>query len=331
MKKTFRLFFCLFVLTACAKSAPTVTSEPELSTPIPVTNTTIPATDISTTTPQPTEIILPTSTSTRDFPPSVIGKDGMTLLYVPAGEFLMGIKGADILADCQKLASYCNLNWFDAESPQHAVYLNAFRIDQTEVTTKMYLACVKAGGCKPLERNISHTRSNYYGNGEFYNYPVVFVDWNMAKAYCEWAGRRLPTDAEWEKAARGIDGRLYPWGNNVPEENMLNYNGKYGYSRNTFDGDTTKVGSFPVDQSPYGAFDMAGNVGEWVADWYSESYYLDSPLSNPLGPVSGEGRVQRGGLWFSPPEQVYIFGRNWEIPSVADDFTGFRCAVDMEE
>ena len=200
--------------------------------------------------------------------------DGMTQVCVPDGELLMG---SDKSVDSQA---------HDDELPQHSVYLDAYWIDQTEVTNAMYEQCVSAGECTPPAKNSSYTRDFYYGNSQFDDYPVIYVDWNQAKAYCQWAGRRLPTEAEWEKAARGTDGRIYPWGNTNPDRSLLNYNGNID--------DTAEVGDYPAGQSPYGALDMAGNVWEWVADWYGETYYQNSPDRNPQGPQTGEFGVLRG-------------------------------------
>ena len=146
--------------------------------------------------------------------------------------------------------------------------------------------------CKEPTIRFSATRERYYDEpqGKFDNYPVIYVNWSMAQTYCEWAGRRLPTEAEWEKAARGTDGRIYPWGNDPPNHDLVNYDGYFG--------DTLNVGRYPKGASPYGAVDMAGNVDEWVADWYSATYYQSSPASNPTGPDSGEDKVLRGGDWF---------------------------------
>ena len=175
----------------------------------------------------------------------VSDKDGMKLLYVPAGEFLMGAASSDAQAA-------------ENEKPQHIVYLDAFWIDQTEVTNAMYIKCYQAGACQAPSMGHSSSRLNgYYSNSQFANDPVTYVFIEEAKDYCEWAGRRLPTEAEWEKAARGTDGRMYPWGNDAPDRTRLNYNQEVG--------DTTQVGAYPTGASPYGALDMAGNVQEWVA------------------------------------------------------------------
>ena len=228
------------------------------------------------------------------------GKDGMTLLYVPAGKFTMGSET------------------YDDEKPIHDLTLDAFWIDKTEVTNGMYAKCVAAGVCNPPSSTKSYSRDSYYGNSEFDNFPMIYVDSNMAKTYCEWADRRLPTEAEWEKAARGTNGRTYPWGNNAPNNTLLNYNNEVG--------DTTEVGKYPEGASPYGALDMAGNVWEWVADWYSETYYASSPTSNPLGPDSGQYRVLRGGSWHNYDGYVRSAVRNGYDPTVTNDFIGFRCS-----
>jgi formylglycine-generating enzyme required for sulfatase activity len=264
----------------------------------------------------PTRIILPTLTFTplpnqTPAPPTpapgigstMTGKDNMTLLYVPAGEFIMGSDDGE-----------------DNEKPVHTVYLNAYWIDQTEVTNKMYSLCVDAGACEGPTSTSSYTHSSYYGNARFGNYPVIYVDWNMAKTYCEWADRRLPTEAEWEKAARGPDANIYPWGNKSPDANLLNYNGNIG--------DTTEVGAYPDGKSMYGAMDMAGNVWEWVNDWYSATYYSSSLPSNPLGPESGQYRVLRGSSWYRFVDVFHSSYRLRNAPDVTYYYVGgFRCAL----
>jgi serine/threonine-protein kinase len=231
-------------------------------------------------------------------------KDGMTLVYVPAGEFKMGSDNGD-----------------SDEKPVHTVTLDAFWIDQTEVTNSMYAKCVKDGKCDPPSSSKSYTQDNYYGNSMFDDYPVIYVSWNNAKTYCAWADRRLPTEAEWEKAARGTDGRTYPWGDNAPNNNLLNYDNAVG--------DTTEVGTYPNGASPYGALDMAGNVWEWVADWYNANYYatLGENVSNPRGPASGQDRVLRGGSWRNGVSNVRSSSRNWGYPASTYDYLGFRCSM----
>ena len=228
-------------------------------------------------------------------------KDGMTLLYVPAGEFTMGSNQGD-----------------SREKPEHPVYLDAFWIDQTEVTNALYAKCVKAGECQAPLSTTPRTRPSYYGNPQFDAYPVVNVAWYDAKKYCEWAGGDLPTEAQWEKAARGTDGRLYPWGNAVPDKTRLNYNQEVG--------DTTQIGIYPAGASPYGALDMAGNVWEWVADWYGADYYSGSPGRNPTGPTSGDGRVLRGGSWANGALFARASNRSRDYPGNRIDVSGFRCA-----
>jgi formylglycine-generating enzyme required for sulfatase activity len=238
----------------------------------------------------------------------VSDKDGMTLLYVPAGEFKMGAADSDSQAKPD-------------EKPQHTVYLDAFYIDQTEVTNAMYAKCVKAGVCRaPLSAR--YPVPDRYGNPQFDNYPVVYVDWNDAQQYCEWAGRRLPTEAEWEKAARGDDQRTYPWGNQTPDMTRLNYNHSYTWGTVV---DTTPVGAYPTGASPYGALDMAGNVLEWVRDWYGENYYATTPDRNPTGPTSDNVRVLRGGAWFGASD-VRASVRYWSFSGYQLDYAGFRCA-----
>ena len=229
-------------------------------------------------------------------------QDGMEMVYVPEGEFTMGSTDSD--AD-------------DDESPVREVRLDAYWIDKYEVSNGQYQKCVNAGKCTKPRSTDSSTRSSYYGNTEYDDFPVIYVSWHQAKAYCEWAGGSLPTEAQWEKAARGKNGRKYPWGDESPNSNLVNYG--------EIKGDTTAVGSYPRGASPYGAMDMAGNVWEWVEDWYKYSYD-QSQIDNPDGPSNGGKRVFRGGSWFNYDRDIRSANRNGSFsPTVTSLNIGFRC------
>jgi serine/threonine-protein kinase len=227
--------------------------------------------------------------------------DNAVMVFVPAGEFDMGTADGGI-----------------NEYPDHTVYLADFWIDQTEVTNSQYSPCVRAGLCAPHTHIESSTRPWYYGNQAFADYPVIAVSWFDADAYCQWAGRRLPTEAEWEKAARGVDGRVYPWGDAAPASARLNFNSNLG--------DTSAVSAYPGDASPYEALDLAGNVSEWVADLYLENYYASSPAENPAGPLFGSLRVRRGGSWADSVTVVRASYRGSAAPDSLATTVGFRCA-----
>ena len=239
----------------------------------------------------------------------------MAFVRVPAGEFTMGSNDG-----------------YDDERPPHRVRLDEFWMGKYLVTVAQFAAFVRATGYKTTDekagydRNWQHPRGPQSDVTRKANHPVTRVSWPAALAFCKWASDvtgvrvRLPTEAEWEKAARGTDGRIYPWGNSSPDSSLLNFN------RNV--GDTTKVGGYPDGASPYGVLDMAGNVSEWVADWYKGSYYANSPSENPVGPSSGSGHVLRGGSWSSDEDVVRAAARGWGDPSdsFSYDNVGFRCA-----
>ena len=230
------------------------------------------------------------------------------MVFVPAGEFSMGSEVGD--AD---------------ERPIHTVYLDAYYIDMYEVTNARYRLCVDAGTCLPPTNNASFTRASYYGNLDFDDFPVMYVNWEMAQTYCAWRGAELPTEAQWEKAARGADGRTYPWGEGIDCQ-RANYYHQQGTEFVNCVGDTTRVNTYINGLSPYGNYDMTGNVSEWVADWYRDSYYRSSPLNNPTGPESGRERVVRGGSWSFSDYSLRAANRYWYNPSNALDGVGFRCA-----
>jgi formylglycine-generating enzyme required for sulfatase activity len=222
-------------------------------------------------------------------------------VWVSAGQFSMGYAEG-------------NAN----ERPVHTVFLDGFWIDRTEVTNKFYALCVEAGACTPPSDTRSATRPDYYGNSQYDYYPVIFVSWKQAQAYCQWAGRQLPSEAQWEKAARGKAGWMYPWGNASPDSVASYFNNKIG--------DTMEVGKYPGGASPYAALDMAGNVWEWVTDWYSDAYYASSPANNPTGPTSGSYRSVRGGSGNNFVRIVRMSYRYWFYPDERYDHLGFRCA-----
>jgi formylglycine-generating enzyme required for sulfatase activity len=309
-------------LTSTIATTPTKFTSAVTETPV-VTESVPAATETET----PTSTKESTLTATHVAPELPIGstmisdKDGATLVYVPAGSFTMGDNAEDALAECQKYRLDCDKfdRFFKSASPPHKVDLSAFWIDQTEVTNTMYAKCVDAGKCD------LPTSADHFGNSGYGSHPVVYVNWNMANAYCAYAGRRLPTEAEWEKAARGTDGRTYPWGKKV-DCAFANYYGK-GNGKTACIGDTTRVGSYESGKSPYGAYDMAGNVWEWVNDWFDDAYYKNSPPTDPLGSATGESRVLRGGSFTSNFNYLRSAIRSWASPAYSDNYVGFRCAV----
>jgi formylglycine-generating enzyme required for sulfatase activity len=272
--------------------------------------------------PSPTElsINIPAPLPSPTFIPQEIidSKDEMVLVYIPAGEFEMGSSKTE---DPQA---------FEEELPQHIVYLDAYWIDKTEVSNVQYAMCVAdSGACTKPANNYSLTRDSYYDNSQYADYPVTFVSWDQAVAYCAWAGRRLPTEAEWENSARGPEGSIYPWGNSF-DGTLANYcdaNCQTDWKDSSFDDgytDTSPVGEFSGGASIYGVLDMAGNVYEWVADWYGP--YSQDYQTNPTGPTTGLEKIMRGGSWGDDPAHARSSVRS---PINTDNwlnFVGFRCA-----
>jgi len=245
------------------------------------------------------------------------------MVLIPAGQFLMG---SDKKVD---------RNAYLAELPQRKIYLDAYEIDKFEVTTVQFLKFVLAKDLPPLI-------DWQYDGGNFQetmvNHPVMHVSWDDADAYCRWAGKRLPTEAEWEKAARGDDGRIYPWGNQMAGLSRSNY-GRTGLSGPVRDRPERlllyppiiSVDKYDNAVSPYGLFQMSGNVAEWVADWYDSKYYASAPDRNPKGPENGTQRSFRGGGWIDSTPSVRAAQRNGTDPSTKMNWMGFRCARDVKE
>lgn len=237
----------------------------------------------------------------------VSDKDMGPMMLVPAGEFTMGSNAGS-----------------SHEKPEHKVFLDAYYMDMYEVTVGEYAKFLEATGMNPPPMWTTMDEPVYE------NHPVVNVDWSDANKYCKWAGKRLPTEAEWEKAARGTDGRIYPWGNDPPDPKKANY-GKEEWNNHAA---LMPVGQLKDGKSPYGIYDLAGNVWEWVSDWYAPDYYQTSPSRNPQGPERGKYKVLRGGSWDFDPEDLRSSRRDLNIPSSTDydspayrNFnSGFRCA-----
>jgi len=280
---------------------------------------------------------------------TIVGKDGAEMVLVPAGEFVMG-SAPDDIASLLRRNPKANGAILKDEIPQHRVYLDAFYIDKYEVTNTRFRQFVQATGYR--------TQAEREGGGKIRTgaktwaqvpdatwraprgqgssiagleaHPVVQVSWHDAKAYCTWAGKRLPTEAEWEKAARGPEGRLYPWGNELDGTtvNFCDRNCPFAWKdASVNDGyrSTAPVGSYEAGKSPYGAYDMAGNVWEWVADWYDAKYYQRSPARNPQGPTSGTQMVLRGGSWLYTAPDLRTTERAGVPPDRRNENIGLRC------
>ena len=258
--------------------------------------------------------------------------DGMVMVYVPAGEFEMGSTDSDVDAALALCNQYCGNRQRDAlddEQPVHVVSLGAFWIDRTEVTNEQFRECVELGVCEAPPS--CGWGKPTFGDSSKSGHPVVCVDWHNATAYCEWAGARLPTEAEWEYAARGPRALAFPWGSQF-DGSRLNYcdvRCTYDVKDERYDDgfpQTAPVGSYPTGASWCGAVDMAGNVWEWGQDWYDWRYYRVSPSTNPEGPSSGEVRIVRGGSWFNVPLVVRSARRDWKAPNDTRLNLGIRCA-----
>lgn len=270
-------------------------SEPVLSTPKPPEKTRAPANGGAAQYPA----------TPSAFPAEIIGKDGAPMVLVPAGDFMMGSDKGD-----------------EDESPVHRVHLNAFYLDKFEVTNGRFAKFVEAIQSEPPWGFAD--KETPVANADR---PVRWVNWMDAMGYCLWVGKRLPTEAEWEKAARGTDGRMYPWGNDPPTL----AHAVYGLKENGAEA-ISVIGARDRGMSPYGAHDMAGNLYEWVMDWYAEDHYLhfaNGTAVNPRGPAEGTAKVQRGGSYINSPYRLRSSFRTKGDPAEQDPNVGFRCAQDV--
>jgi formylglycine-generating enzyme required for sulfatase activity len=288
-----------YTVTAASTEGISASTEAPISVPVTAKDSPTPTAEAPTMTQRPTAAVTMTASA-----PSAekIDSKGVEMVLVPAGDFTMGSNNGDT-----------------DENPSHPVSLDAYYIDKFEVTNAQYKACVDAGNCVPPVHSYFFPESpnrTYFGSSQYDNYPVVYVDWNMAEAYCEWRGADLPTEAQWEKAARGdTDARVYPWGKDLDCQKA---NFQNCVTR------TTEVDNYEDGKSQYGVYNMAGNVWEWVADWYSENYYKNSPRKNPSGLDFGQSRVSRGGSWAK--YDVRVSNRVNYAPNYINFDVGFRCA-----
>jgi iron(II)-dependent oxidoreductase len=246
------------------------------------------------------------------------------MVHIPAGDFIMG---SDKKVD---------RNAYLVELPQRKVYLDAYAIDRYEVTTVQYLKFVLATN-RPPQVDWKFDGGNF--QEAMAAHPVMHVTWYDADAYCKWAGKRLPTEAEWEKAARGdADARIYPWGNEMAGLSRANY-GRSGLSGPVRDRPERLLLYPPIISvfkyenavSPYGVYQMVGNVAEWVADWYDKDYYKMAPDKNPKGPETGTQKAFRGGGWIDSTPSVRVSYRNGTDPKTSMNWLGFRCARDAKD
>lgn len=268
--------------------------------------------------PTPSPLPVPTLPPTPS-PEPFITDTGARMVFMPGGLFRMGTDEGE-----------------NDERPSHLVRIDPFFIDETEVTNGQYAQCVAAGICDPPQRDTATYHPAYFGDPAYDEYPVIFVSWYQAETFCDWRGGRLPSEAEWERAA-GFDPiqsivLRYPWGDAF-DGNKVNFCDT-GCTRDVRDNsiddghrDTAPVGSFGDGRSPIGAYDMAGNVMEWVSDWYEPRYYETSTDTNPLGPAEGNFKAIRGGSWLSSAEELRIVARGSFDPTVARANLGFRCAM----
>jgi len=301
-RKIVSVIMLMFLLSRCIMQTPLETAQPVIEEEDEVI---------------PTEVAEPSS----EMPAEPVEEldvfevpNGMVL--IPATEYMMG-------CDPEHNNGYaCPSD----ELPQHMVSLSAFAIDVYEVTNAQYAECVAAGACAAPIATASQARVDYYQNPEYANFPMINVKWEQAQAYCTWAGKRLPTEAEWELAARGATPKAYAWGDDDPDCSQANI--YHDLSMSACVGDTVAVGSYPAGASEFGVMDMTGNVWEWVADSYIEDFYSLSPTENPLAEEANQLRTVRGGGWASNWLAARVTSRAYDLSFYSGLDLGFRCAMD---
>src|SRR5574340_791658 len=285
--RRFGLIALLGLLAAACAPAPTATPT------LPPPTQPAPATDVPVT---PTPALAPAVLAGPQAGSSMLWLDGAELLFVPAGDFIMGND--------------------QGSTPQKTVYLDPYWIYSTPVSNKMYTQCVATGNCAPPAQEVG---SPVYSNPLYGDFPVVGVTWDMAANYCAWAQAQVPSEAQWEKAARGEKGAVYPWGIAAPSCSVLNFKGCLGHTNSILD--------FPDGRSAYGAYDMAGNVFQWVNDFYEEHAYDSMAARNPTGPASGSSHVLRGSSYESESAILASAVRHFGASAYHSTELGFRCAV----
>ena len=272
-----------------------------------------------------------------------LGRDNAPMAFVAEGPFTRGISEAQARQAFELCESFtpevCEEDWFDAEQPQRAIKLDAFWIDVFEVTNTQHDRCVREGACPPIDKANCQVWDieegdwrqltppevrTHYGDPDK---PVVCVDWNDADTYCRWAGKHLPSEAQWEKAARGNDARTFPWGEQTPTCAMAHMSSVEAGGEGCGTGATSPIGAHAPAASPYGAQDMSGNALEWTLDFQSDDFYAKSPEKNPVNDTPAERRIIRGGAWNNEPAFLRTTTRGSFPPEFRTVYTGFRCAL----
>ncbi|MDP2166786.1 MAG: formylglycine-generating enzyme family protein [Thermodesulfovibrionales bacterium] len=264
------------------------------------------------------------------------GSDGAEMVIIPGGEFLMGSEDEDLIANAMPHKVYVSsfyMDKYEATNRLFAEFLNSVQPPEGKnelrwnwVVLRSDLGNEERSMWWPTEILYDKEKQKYYAFAGYEDFPVLSVSWHAADEYCKWAAKRLPTEAEWERAARGgLQGKAYPWGNEIPTGGIIF---EKRWLSNAIPPPTESVGNY--HPNGYGLYDMAGNVWEWCADWYDTDYYKKSPKKNPRGPDTGQTKALRGGSWFNSAIVMRVAFRNNNPPTNLDDAVGFRCAMDLK-